>query len=189
MREHRTPDDDLFPCRTCGSWAHMGNEHEKYGHPTSKDRNQWADILSRCHQGTYLYAAECRELAALLSGVSPAPETSPKPTDSELYGSSGLFRHVWFCPMGWVGDKLIYGPGYTSADMKQWLIGLRRLVGFHTPEGLESPPKATAPPVAEFVSYDNAGGVHIDLNAYLRSPPGQAQLKTLQSSEKGDGTP
>lgn len=89
-----------------------------------------------------------RRAREVLSGAGHAVETTAKPTDSELYSSSELFRHIWVCPMGWIGDKLIYGPGYTSADMKPWLVKLRRLVGFEHPEGtpLEQPEKADGSP-------------------------------------------
>jgi len=63
------------------------------------------------------------------------PEPLPAPTDSELYDSSPIFRHIWTCPIGWIGERLVYGPGYTLEDMKPWLIELRRLAGFEKPEG------------------------------------------------------
>lgn len=37
--------------------------------------------------------------------------------------------------MGWIGDKLVFGPGYSQQDMKVWLIELRRLMGFEHPAG------------------------------------------------------
>lgn len=46
-----------------------------------------------------------------------------------------LYRHAYGCPMGWIGDKLIYGPGYRQEDMKAWLVELRRLLDFEHPEG------------------------------------------------------
>lgn len=131
------------------------------------ERDRLRAALERCRLASGLAKAEI--IDAALSG-EPAPkrayyethhepphcptcdcgsahETTAKPTDSELYSSSELFRHIWVCPIGWIGDRLIYGPGYTSADMKPWLVKLRRLVGFEHPEGtpLEQPEKASDP--------------------------------------------
>ena len=102
------------------------------------------DICDCERDGEETHRHLCRKFGLELK----APETAAKPTDSELYGSSELFRHIWVCPMGWIGDKLIYGPGYTLADMKPWLVKLRRLAGFEHPEGtpLEQPEKASDRP-------------------------------------------
>ena len=51
--------------------------------------------------------------------------------------------------------------------------------------------KETVSPLStavDFVSYDSAGGVQIDLASYLRTPAGQAQLQSL-SGKKAAGSP
>jgi len=60
-------------------------------------------------------------------------------SQSELYESSSLFKHVWYCPLGWMDDKLLWPRGTTEKDVIAWLIELRRMVGFEHPEGIRSP--------------------------------------------------
>lgn len=75
-----------------------------------------------------------------------ADKTGSSLSQSELYESSQVFRHVWVCPLGWIGDKLIYGPGYDVADIKQWIIELRRLVGFENPQDVQLNAQKAAEP-------------------------------------------
>lgn len=123
-----------------------------------EERDRALAVLDRIDREILADKYEYRRwVKAVLSGEPNSPsETAAKPTDSELYGSSELFRHIWVCPMGWIGDKLIYGPGYTLADMKPWLIKLRRLVGFEHPEGapLEQPEKASERLPLKFANQD-----------------------------------
>lgn len=65
-------------------------------------------------------------------------------SQSELYESSPLFKHVWQCPIGWINGKLVFGPGYTEADVIEWLVELRRIAGIENPEGV--PLRPVQPP-------------------------------------------
>lgn len=56
-------------------------------------------------------------------------------SQSELFESSPLFRHVWYCPLGWMDGKLLWPKGTTEEDVIKWLVELRRIAGIENPEG------------------------------------------------------
>lgn len=55
-----------------------------------------------------------------------------------LFNSSPLFRHVWYCPIGWMDGKLLWSKGMTEQDAIRWLVDLRRIAGIENPEGVRS---------------------------------------------------